>query len=148
MIRVSSPKRRRPRANTRKSTSMIVAYHIPVGLNRYMKPVCAKFFAKLFGFGHSRLNTIAKSVMCGEECRERSGGDHKKEKFAAKREKVISFISNLKGRESHYSRKKSQRLYLSSELSISKLFKLYNASVSSELKVKKFFFKYSAQHFI
>ena len=78
--------------------------------------------------------------MGGEGCRERRGGDHKKDKFAAKREKVISFISNLKGRESPYTRKKGQRLHLSSELSISKLFTLYNASVSSELKVKKIFF--------
>ena len=88
--------------------------------------------------------------MGGEGCRERRGGDHKKDKFAAKREKFISFISNLKGRESPYTRKKGQRLYLSSELSISKLFTLYNASVSSELKVKKHFYfkKYSAQNLI
>lgn len=72
---------------------------------------------------------------------ETRGGDHKQDKFGNKRESVLSFIKTLKGCESHYGRGKSSRTYLSSDLTIGKLFKMYNAEQTAEnLKVKRSFF--------
>ena len=46
----------------------------------------------------------------------KTGGDKKSYNFKDKRKAVIEFIKTLPGRESHYSRKKSIKLYLPSEL--------------------------------
>lgn len=50
------------------------------------------------------------------------------------------FIAGLKGHESHYGRAKSRRIYLSSELNITLLWKLYNANAVEDLKVNYKFF--------
>lgn len=102
--------------------------------------MCAAFFRKLFGIGQRRVNTIAYGCKTGEGVLDKRGGDHKAGKYGAKRKKVTEFISHLQARESHYSRRQSQRLYLPSDLSINKLFNMYNNSVTSDLKVKKTFF--------
>lgn len=52
---------------------------------------------------------------------------------------MVIFYSIL-GTESHYGRNKSQRLYLSSEWNITKLWKAYNATVTEALQVKRWFF--------
>ena len=57
-------------------------------------------------------------------------------KFSAKKEAVRKFLSNLRGYESYYRRNKSKRIYLSSELNISKLHKQFQTSVENNLKVK------------
>lgn len=50
------------------------------------------------------------------------------------------FINSLKASESHYNRKKSRRLYLPSELNISKLCKMYNAKSEANNRVTYSFF--------
>lgn len=67
--------------------------------------------------------------MQGTGIKDNRGGDRKSKKNALKLESVMKFISSLKGHESHYGRDKSRRFYLSSELNIKKLWKLYNDQV-------------------
>jgi hypothetical protein len=65
--------------------------------------------------------------------------DHRSQKNEAKYTAVTKFIGKLQGRESHYTRAKSKRLYLPPELSISKLLKMYNEE-NSHLKVNYAYF--------
>ena len=141
LMKVKSPRRRRVRGETPKNnpTSITVNYHI-LRSGKEVIPVCANFFRKLFGIGVSRIMTIAKGIQSGKGVQDKRGGDHKVGKFQAKRQKVTEFLSKLRAGESHYSRNKSKRLYLSSTLSIRKLFIMYNNSVPDNLKVKKSFF--------
>ena len=67
---------------------------------------------------------------------EKRGGDRKSYKSAEKKNSVRDFIRKLQGRESHYGRNKSRRIYLDPSLSIAKLHKMYQSSVSDQYKVK------------
>lgn len=137
MMSVSVPKRRRPRKDGEKLNSMFIRYQVRV--HDETLPVCCKFFRTLFSIGQSRANSIAKSVMSCKPITERRGGDRKSKLYAEKKQSVINFLSKLKARESHYSRGKSKRLYLASELNINRLHKMYNAEVPHSLKVKNSF---------
>lgn len=135
---VSSPKRRRPRKEDGKLKALTTKFQVRV--DNIQVPVCSKFFRALFGIGTTRLNSIASSVVAGNAICEKRGGDRRTKQNFAKKNSVIQFIANLEARESHYNRQKSKRLYLSSDLNITKLFKMYNESVPDSLKVKKWFF--------
>lgn len=59
-----------------------------------------------------------------------------------KKEIVKEFIGNLKGTESHYNLNKSKRIYLSCDLSIKKLWAMYNDQAFDEdMKVKQSMFR-------
>ena len=137
---ISSPKRRRRRSDesNRKPNMYTVQYLIRKDTDEV--PVCAKFFSALFNVSRRRLNTIASTVKQSRNICERRGGDRKSTKYEAKKKSVMDFIARLPARESHYSRKKSKRLYLSSDLSINKLYKFYNSNAIESLRVKKTFF--------
>lgn len=140
LMDVTVPKRERVRGNARKNKRHRVAVKYFLLSSDRRISVCSDFFKKLFGVGQRRLNTIAEGIKTGRGVIDKRGGDHKVKTYAGKRKKVYEFIANLKACESHYSRNKSQRLYLPSSLNINKLFKQYNTAVSNELKVKKTFF--------
>ena len=96
-----------------------------------------------------RLNTICKKLQDGEEViKEKRGGDRRTHKFVEKLHAVKSFIRQLQGKESHYGRQKSRRIYLSSEYNISILWQLYNKSAPDSLKVNyKYFSRVFSKHF-
>lgn len=52
----------------------------------------------------------------------------------------MDFIGELNCEEPHYCRGKSKRYYLPAELSINKLWRMYNNSQVDDLKVKKSYF--------
>ncbi|GFR82271.1 hypothetical protein ElyMa_002361000 [Elysia marginata] len=89
--------------------------------------VCKDFFLKALSVGRKRVDNIAKSFHTTSTLRkENRGGDRKDEKFQPKRRAVKTFIKSLIGRESHYSRSKSRKIYLSPKLkSIKHLWNLY-----------------------
>lgn len=103
--------------------------------------VCKKFFQATFAIKSRRLNSLAKTILAGAVPAEKRGGDRRSHKYVAKKEEVLKFLKSLPAEESHYNRNKSKRCYLSSELSICKLRKLYNASVEPSLQVKRTFFE-------
>lgn len=109
---------------------------------RKKKPtcVCKQFFQATFLIKSRRLNTIGKTLYDGNTPRENRGGDRKAAKHNGKREKVVKFLKSLHAKESHYNRQKSVRCYLSSDLSIAKLRKIYNNSVDAAFQAKKTFF--------
>lgn len=89
-------------------------------------PVCKNNFLAITKVGRTRLSNIVKKVYAGEAVEEKRGGDRKSHLSINKKTKVREFISNIKGSESHYSRRKSKRLYLHCALSIRKLHEIYN----------------------
>lgn len=64
----------------------------------------------------------------GDVPRESRGGDQVSHKLQSSKEEVRTFLKNLRGQESHYGRAKSKRIYLNSNLTISKLYKMYKNS--------------------
>lgn len=88
--------------------------------------VCQKFFVAALSVSKQRVNTVAKVIRAGEVPKENRGGDRKSQKSEGKKECVRNFLKRLKGRESHYNRKKSKRIYLSASLSVAKLWRLFN----------------------
>lgn len=79
--------------------------------------------------------TIGKAKLKGDLVTDHREGDHMVGKYANKRECIRAFISKLRVSESHYSRKKTRRVYLPSDTNIKQLTSAYNSSVPENLKV-------------
>jgi hypothetical protein len=135
-------KRRRPRPKSKnqRPNAHNVSYSL-VTKDRRVIPVCKKFFCSVMLVKPTRLRTITTSVSKGLHITEKRGGDRKSQKSAVKKQMVVDFIKKLRGKESHYSRKKSKRIYLDYNLNITKLWKLYNSKADSEDKVSKTMFR-------
>lgn len=136
LLRVSCPNKIK---SYKKVQSVRVKYMFP-DKDKKLQYVCQKFFCAAFAVSQRRLLTISKFIQSGDAIIEKRGGDHRSQKYAIKHKAVVDFIGNFKGMESHYNRRKSVRIYLPSELNVTKLYKMYNSSVDTELKVKKTFF--------
>jgi hypothetical protein len=108
-----------------KSTS--VTYRFPLASGGSVT-VCKAFFLRLMQFTPERVRCIISKLKTNKGLEDNRGGDRVSQRSFAKKEAVRQFIGNLKGTESHYNRKKSKRIYLSSDLSIRKLHQIYNAS--------------------
>lgn len=106
-----------------------------------MITVCKNFFMHLTRVKATRLHNIAKRIRQNKSLREARGGDRTSNKSVGKKIAVREFLRKLKGQESHYSRKKSKRIYLQSDLNMTKLYKMYNNSVGVALQVKKSMFR-------
>lgn len=106
--------------------------------------VCRNTFLKVLNITKHRVIGVFNKFKKGSSHVpvETRGGNHKEAKFGPKREAVRSFICSLKACESHYSRGKSSRVYLPSELSISKLWKMFNeGKLESEMVTESLFRK-------
>ncbi|KAF2887914.1 hypothetical protein ILUMI_18259 [Ignelater luminosus] len=88
---------------------------------------------------HYRLEVGQKMFLAIFSVKKRRG-DTKFRNYVDKKRKVRKFIATLKGKESHCSRAISRRIYLSSEMNITTLHKLYNDSVTKQYKVNYKFF--------
>lgn len=148
LVKTSEVKRRRARpvAMNKKQKpggdhEYNVSYSLPT-LEFGKIPVCKKFFLSIVsGIGRTRLKNIVHKVHCCQPIEEKRGGDRVGDLNLMKKEKVREFIGNLKGTESHYNRNKSKRIYLSCDLSIRKLWTLYNSQASPDMKVAQTMFR-------
>jgi hypothetical protein len=69
------------------------------------------------------------------------GGDHVSKKYEGRKDSVMKFIKKLKRTEAHYCiSATSVRMYLSSNLSINKMYHMYNEESPVELRIKSGFF--------
>lgn len=142
MLGVAEPQRRRGRidthANRKKPKNFHITYHIKVpgvASSASTYTVCQKFFTCAIGITKNRINSVAKAIHSGNIPKENRGGDRVSNKSKFKKERVREFIRKLPASESHYSRNKSKRIYLACNLTIQKLCRLYNQSVSDQFKV-------------
>ncbi|VVC87681.1 unnamed protein product [Leptidea sinapis] len=95
-------------------------------------PVCQTFFLKVLQITKYRVQTVMKEYFeNGVLLTEKRGGDRVSQKNARKKLAVIGFIENLHCDEPHYCRGNTKRYYLSSELSINKLWRLYNTQAET-----------------
>jgi hypothetical protein len=145
-LAVATPKKRKKYQNDdnnkQKPRSMAVTYQLPtpksgVGLVR----VCQRFFNIAVGLKRDRVLYIAKILHEGKIIKENRSGDRRSKKMGAAKDAVRKFIGKLKAQESHYTRAKSARIYLSSGLSIKKLNSMYNAEAEPDVKVNYTMFR-------
>ncbi|KAJ8972212.1 hypothetical protein NQ317_018686 [Molorchus minor] len=96
-----------------------------------MVPVCQATFLNVLGLSKHRLSYVMKTFAeTGQPPVEKRGGDHK----------TLKFQENQEAR-AHYCRSETQRMYLPSELSISKLYRMYSAQALPAESVKKSYFR-------
>lgn len=103
-------------------------------------PVCLKTFLGILNISRFRINRITKEFHTHGYIEEKRGGFKKHEEFKAKKESVMTFINSLQCIESHYCRGHSCRKYLSSELNIKKLWKMYSSN-ENNIPVKESYFR-------
>ena len=105
--------------------------------------VCQKLFLTVLQITKYRVQSIMKTYFeTGQLLTEKRGGDRISNKYLPKREAIKRFINKIPCQEPHYCRGNTKRYYLSSELSINKLWKQYNIEASHDLKVKKSYFRH------
>ncbi|RVE45245.1 hypothetical protein evm_010135 [Chilo suppressalis] len=108
-----------------------------------MKKICQRVFLQILGIGIHRVRNIAKKFLtAGQLPIESRGGDRISHKNTHKAQAVMQFIESFKCVESHYCRSStSTRKYVSSELNIKKMWKMYQVKHSDEFKVRQCFFR-------
>ncbi|XP_050665650.1 uncharacterized protein LOC126965910 [Leptidea sinapis] len=139
---VKSIQRHRPKNNKHKPKSFQISYFMYSLSSKKRVPVCQTFFLKVLQITKYRVQTVMKEYFeNGVLLTEKRGEDRVSQKNARKKLAVMGFIENLHCDEPHYCRGNTKRYYLSSELSINKLWRLYNTQAESELKVKSSYFR-------
>lgn len=137
-------KRRRPKTGEHSSKTFQTKFFVRSSNGKNV-PVCQKAFLNILHISRKRVETISKSLAkTGNTVKETRGGDRKSSKYKPKKDSIIKFISSIHGIESHYCRSKTKkRMYLSSKLSVNKLFQMYDSQVEAEdLKTTRSFFRY------
>lgn len=123
-------RRQRPnRKNAPKPRLFNVNYKVPRRDGKSIH-VCKKFFLHIVQIKPTHLNSICKKIYQVVDIKENRGGDRKSHLSEDKKNSVRKYIGSLPAYESHYSRNKSKRLYLRSDLNVKKLHKAYNNSMT------------------
>lgn len=106
-------------------------------------PVCQKLFLTVLGISRKRITTIMKHFLqCGDLPRERRGGDRKTRVYQERKDCVMAYINSFQYIESHYCRSQSAaRKYLSSELKVRKMWRMYNEKPRT-IPVKHSYFRH------
>lgn len=144
-MKVHSPKRRRRQVGSRAESKTYTKFY----MRTYTKPyklirVCHQAFSKALGVGIHRLRNISKKILLnGTMPQENRGGDRVSRKSSTKKKNVMQFIESFKCIESHYCRSATaERKYVSSDLNIRKMWRMYQAKQENEdLKVRECFFR-------
>jgi hypothetical protein len=140
-IKVTPVKRKRSENNKTNGKMFQTKFFVKTG-NGISVSVCQKAFLNILGITRTRVETIAKNFFSnGTTLTEKRGGDRKTSKFANRINSIIKFVRRFPSIEAHYCRSKTKRQYLSSNLSINKMSKMYNESVCDSLKVKSSYFR-------
>ena len=143
-VTVESPKRKRPRpGDKRKIKGVTIRYYIPSLQQgkRQVIQVCQTAFTSVLNVSKARIHRLSKEQLnTGLSPQERRGGDRHSKKYEMKTQSVKKFIESLTPIESHYSRGKTKRYYLPSEINCRYLWREHNKSVDGNLRVKYNFF--------
>lgn len=136
-------KRRRPTNGRYNEQTTRAKYFIP-NHNSENIPVCLKTFLGVLNISRFRINRISNKFReTGTLIKELRGGDRVSQKYKQKKESVMNFINSLRCSEPHYCAGSTNQRYLPAELTIVKLWKMYNSSVegNNNLKVKQWYFR-------
>lgn len=135
-------KRHRSVTGVRENPTTIIKYFVQV--NAKTVPVCRQAFLRILNLKKHRVQGVAKRFLStGVLPKETRGGDRRTKLYDDKRRSVINFIKTFQCIESHYCRSKSSvRVYVSSDLNIMKMHRMYNQSCDDSLKVKCAYFRH------
>ncbi|CAN7944460.1 unnamed protein product [Ixodes hexagonus] len=130
-------KRRRGAQDAGSRRSLAATYNVRLENGKHAS-VCRDMFCAVLGVSHSTVTRLLKHKHeKGVVKPETRGGDQKLKLYGHKRAAVVGFIKKLRARESHYSRQKTKKLYLPTELkSIRNLWRMYNSEAPSDQRVK------------
>lgn len=104
--------------------------------------MCQRAFLDTLRISHNRVHgVLSRNFESGDMPEEKRGGDRKQSLFAEKKKSVKDFIKRFKVLESHYCRSKTARQYLSSDLNIKKLWRMYQTETEEEKQVKESYFR-------
>lgn len=133
-------KRKRPKNSTHRGKIFQTQFYVMSAQKRLI-PVCKKSFMEILGITRRRIDTVSKNYFkTSQPARENRGGDRLSEKYRAEKESVMNFINKFKAVESHYCRGQSERLYLDSNLNITKMWSMYQSGNNGQ-PVKKSYFR-------
>ncbi|XP_072376750.1 uncharacterized protein [Diabrotica undecimpunctata] len=137
-------KRRRPTSGQYKRQPMRTKSFIGLK-DKSMMPVCLNTFIGVLQVSRFRVNGILKRFReTGQLSKENRGGDRVSTKSFHKKTHVMNFINRFKCSEPHYCAKHTGRKYLSADLNIRKMWKMYISSLTedqSDLKVTHWYFR-------
>lgn len=132
-------KKRRPRKSEDEAKLRDSSFQYKVRVKRGDQieeiPVCLKAFVSLHGVTRRRVETIQKSLKTSGISPKDQRGKHStrpKKISAETMTNIINHIKSFKGRSSHFALKKSKKMYLPEDLSIKKMYNLYQESYSEQ----------------
>lgn len=110
--------------------------------DKKLVPVCQIVFLNTLGIKKYRVQFVMQNFFrTGQLPKEKRGGDHKKRKNQTLRQSIHNFIKSMKCVETHYCRSDvQQQKYLSSELNIKKLYRIFKEK-NPETSAKLSYFK-------
>lgn len=124
-IQSQEKKSQRPRNKDSPRSRSVTKYFIRRA-NGVICNVCSATFLSITRFSRKRINKLSINLkLSGELPTEKRGGSRVKPKDSETTISIIEFIKSLKCCESHYGRGKSVRGYLSPDLSIKKLWRIW-----------------------
>lgn len=138
-IEVNTVKRKRPKTGTYDERLVQCKYFVR-NLKKELVRVCLKCFVGILNVSRFRLNRIAKSYHDKGYVEEKRGGFKSAVKYQELKDCVMEFINRFQINESHYCRGKRNRKYLSSDLNITKMYKMY-VNEPEMIPVKESFFR-------
>lgn len=129
-----------PESSRRQTT---ISYRLPDGEGDFVK-VCKKTFLNIFAISPQKITNIVKKKKSGDVIYKDNRGGPFKFKFTESDRKLVkSHINSFPRDVGHYSRAKSEKEYLSSDLNMSRLFTSFkekhpNSNVSQKFYRKVF----------
>nr|CAI5837518.1 unnamed protein product [Callosobruchus analis] len=137
---VSTVKRIRNEFSNRPRT-MATTYHVRKK-SKEIVPVCKEAFLGILNLKRYRVEGILGRFLHKHQLpRENRGGDHRSCKSQDVRQNIVQFIKSLTVIEKHYCRGRSLRQYVSSDLSVKKLWIFYNNKYP-EAQCKESYFRF------
>lgn len=141
--KVTATKRHRPVNNRGNKKEMAVTYFARRRHN--LISICKRTFLSILALKKGRVTGVINRHFktMGESAQENRGGHSQTQKYAGKRQAIQDFIKKLVPLEIHYCRSKIKcRQYLSSDLNINKLHKMFIAESADEYKnIKASYFR-------
>lgn len=127
LISVNSIVRRRPKSGmSGENRSCSCKYKIRIGINEII--VCKKAFCSLFGIGKAVVERLVRNIKSNNPSPKDLRGKHGIRQNKIPEDvifKIKAHIESFPKQESHYSRNDSRVQYLSPELSIAKMYKMF-----------------------
>lgn len=142
LIHLSKIKRRRhgtyeePQQSKRQLT---INYTLPNDDSEFVR-VCKKTFAETFAVTNKRLDILIGKKKLGETCYVDKRTNHKKSRYSPQDKNLVkAHINSIPRDESHYSRAKSSKQYLSPDLNINRLYKAFKQRHPDSIVTYKFY---------